>query len=64
MISLRQAVRKNTASAPASFKTAAAASTVLPVVKEREAGMQETEAIGERHGKRKPDPYNDRHSGL
>ena len=28
-----QAVRKNTASAPASFKTAAAASTVLPVVK-------------------------------
>ena len=31
---------------------------------EREAGMQETEAIGERHGKRKPDPYNDRHSGL
>ena len=31
---------------------------------EREGGMQETEAIGERHGKRKPDPYNDRHSGL
>ena len=31
---------------------------------EREAGMQEKEAIGERHGKRKPDPYNDRHSGL